>query len=424
MKRKSLIILAFLMVLYIGPMILAPSLMRVATPTEQNTTKDFSVASGEYWLVGWSYRQEISIMGVAGSGINYQVNLTVPRDVTMGNDFEDICFTQGDGLTHLNFWLEYYGNEFAYFWIEILPNLDTNKTIYMYWGNVSPYTVSNGDATFLFYEDWTNESVRAAVWDITDANGGITYAGGASHGKIARVQGDAAATYKITSDYDTASPIALMFRANIEEAGAGNTGRMGSGHDGAFAFNLIDTISTGEKFYVYDDDGNQDSQAMTTAYFDTWVTFQITRDGTNSKLYADTILIETASCDPDIVATNPVASLRVTDSEDDIYSDWFAARKFKSGAEPVIVGNGTTESAPPITWNQVGQVTFIFHVGWDPVFQFGYDAVFIFAGLILIPLSTIFLVRGGRKDLSMDKTFYFLILFMVGLGLLIGGIMP
>ena len=39
----------------------------------------------------------------------------------------------------------------------------------------------------------------------------------------------------------------------------------------------------------YGDEGNEDSQAMDIAYFDTWVTFQITRDGTNSKLYADNV---------------------------------------------------------------------------------------------------------------------------------------
>ncbi len=430
MKRKSLVILvSFLMVLYIGPLILAPSSMGVPISAEQNTHKDFLVASGESWLFGWDYRKEITIIGVAGSDTNYQVNLTVAHLAGMQNDWDDIRFTEDDGITELDYWMEdyHYGmgeDKYAWFWIEVTDNLNTNQTIYMYYGNNGASTTSNGDTTFLMYEDWASESVRGAVWDIISGDGGITYAGGgASHGTIARVEGNAAASYKITSDFDTAAPIAIMFRSNIEEAGDGNTARQGSGSDAAFGFALVQTAVI-DQFYVYDDDGNQDSQAMNDDYWDSWITFQITRDGTNTQLYADTVLIKTGSWDPDIITTNPATSIMVGDSEDDIYSDWVAVRKFKAGAEPVIDALGAEEEAPPIAWNQVGIAQFIFHIGWDPTFQFGYDALLIFAGLIMIPMSTMYLVRGGREKLSMEKTFYFLIIFMVGLGLLIGGIMP
>ena len=75
-------------------------------------------------------------------------------------------------------------------------------------------------------------------------------------------------------------------------------------------------------------------------------------------------------------------------------------------------------------WQDVGEARLIFPIGWDPTFQFGYDAVFIFAGLIMMPLSTMLLVRGGRKGMSTDKLFYDLLVFMIGFGLLVGGIMP
>ena len=69
-------------------------------------------------------------------------------------------------------------------------------------------------------------------------------------------------------------------------------------------------------------------------------------------------------------------------------------------------------------------MTFVFPVDWHPVAIFGYDAFFVFLGLIMIPFSTMYLVKGGRKELSMDKVFYFLILFMLGWAFFIGGIMP
>jgi len=47
MKRKSLIIVAFLLMLYIAPMILTSSYGRVARPAEQNPNKEFSLSSSQ-----------------------------------------------------------------------------------------------------------------------------------------------------------------------------------------------------------------------------------------------------------------------------------------------------------------------------------------------------------------------------------------
>lgn len=75
-------------------------------------------------------------------------------------------------------------------------------------------------------------------------------------------------------------------------------------------------------------------------------------------------------------------------------------------------------------WNINGHVEIFFQVGWTPEFQFGYDAFFIFLGLIMIPTSTMYLVKGGRKEMSTDKLFYGLVIFVLGFGFLIGGILP
>ncbi len=385
-------------------------------------------ASGENWLWGWDYRRAITITGAAGAGTNYQVPITVIGNITATQeDYDDIRFTEADGITQLDYWLEDYGINYdpAYFWVKVTANLDTDQTIYMYYGNSDVSTTSDGAATFIVYEDWDSESVRGTVWDTQDIDGGVTYAGGAKHGKIAKVDGDAGATYQITTDYDTPAPTAVIFRANIEDADAGNSQRMGSGWAGAFSFALIESDAVGNDFRCYDDDGNQDAQPMAAGYFDTWWTFQITRDGTNAKLYADTNLIETASIDPDII-TNPAFSILNSDSENDIYSDWVAVRKFKAGTEPTADPTfGAEENEPLRSWQAIGDdARFIFVVGWHPVATFGYDAFFVFMGLIMIPFSTMYLVKGGRKELSSDKVFYFLVLFMLGWGFFIGGIMP
>lgn len=52
-----------------------------------------------------------------------------------------------------------------------------------------------------------------------------------------------------------------------------------------------------------------------------------------------------------------------------------------------------------------------------------YEWFFILLGLIMIPVSTLYLARGGKDDLSRDKTFLFLIIFLFGWAFFLGGIL-
>ena len=415
MKRSNLILISFLLMLYIAPMVFIAG---YASPTDAHMTKDFSIASD--WYNESLYRKSVSINGSVGAGTNYQVRIPVTYDIHMQTDFDDIRFTDNDEITLLDYWRESYtASTSAVFWVEVSDDLGSNQIIYMYYGNSTSTSLSNGTATFLVYEDWSSESIRTDVWDIVTSDGGVSYSSaGATHGTIAKFDANAGASYKITSDYDTASPTAVMFRSNIEEAGIDNVGRQGSGYDGAFSFALIQTTDTSERFYVYDDDANHDNQLMDIAYFDTWVTFQITRDGTNAKLYADTILIETASCEPDIITTNPATSIMVGDSEDDINSDWVAVRKFIAD-EPVFDSFGNEESN--VYWYLIDTAILKFNVAF---FMGSLDALMTFLGLIMIPASTLFLAYSSKHDMSSDKVFFFLILFVIGWALFISGIAP
>lgn len=72
-------------------------------------------------------------------------------------------------------------------------------------------------------------------------------------------------------------------------------------------------------------------------------------------------------------------------------------------------------------WNTVGDAIVRFSTG---LYMAPINGLIIFLGLIMIPTSAMYLVRGGRKELSMDKFFFVLVIFFVGWALLIGGIMP
>lgn len=70
-------------------------------------------------------------------------------------------------------------------------------------------------------------------------------------------------------------------------------------------------------------------------------------------------------------------------------------------------------------WHGAGTAIIMFEV---PVFTGSLNALLIFLGLIMIPASTLYFVKGGRSEMSADKLFYTLIAFVIGWALFLGGI--
>lgn len=129
---------------------------------------DVRQAQSSSWLHGWYLRKAHNITGAAGAGANYQVTVTVHYGA--GNDsnrdmycnslckpnFDDIRFTDDDGVTLLHYWRqESVPFDQALFWVEVADNLDSLATIYVYYCNVFATSTSNGDATFTFFDDFT-----------------------------------------------------------------------------------------------------------------------------------------------------------------------------------------------------------------------------------------------------------------------------
>jgi hypothetical protein len=80
-------------------------------------------------------------------------------------DFGDIRFTKADGVTLLNYWMEsYVASNYAVFWVKVADDLSTNPvTIYIYYGNPSATTTSNGDDTFILFDHLTDITGWSAV---------------------------------------------------------------------------------------------------------------------------------------------------------------------------------------------------------------------------------------------------------------------
>jgi hypothetical protein len=126
----------------------------------------------------WQYRKSHIIQGsTAGSLYDYVLNITVYNTtgtdsghiVYVGDkarpDFGDIRFTDSSGKV-LSYWIEEIGSNYARFWVKI-PNIPTSPdstTIYMYYGNPDATSVSNGENTFLLFDDFPGTSLDTSKW--------------------------------------------------------------------------------------------------------------------------------------------------------------------------------------------------------------------------------------------------------------------
>jgi len=140
------------------------------------------------WLSGWQYRKSHVINPAAGAGAGYQKRITVyygsgsdsGENVYLSGkcrlDFGDIRFTKSDGETQLAYWMESkVDGDYARFWVKIEDDLSSDPTtIYIYYGNPSATTTSDGAATFLFFDHF--DTLNLDVWERTNTGGSSSVA--------------------------------------------------------------------------------------------------------------------------------------------------------------------------------------------------------------------------------------------------------
>ncbi|GAH31636.1 unnamed protein product, partial [marine sediment metagenome] len=123
-----------------------------------------------------------------------------------------------------------------------------------------------------------------------------------------------------------------------------------------------------------------------------------------------------------ILASSPISNIRAmvdTSENIDFYIDDYYMRKWVY-VEPIVIVGGHIETAPPVAWQDIASAELVFVVAVDTV---GLDMILILGGLILIPCSTLYLVKGRGSEMSSDKFFFFCIAFVMGWALFLGGIM-
>ena len=107
---------------------------------------------------GYAYREPVTITNAGSSLTVYQVSLTVDTSSLiaagkMRSDCGDIRFTDIDGVTLLNYWLESGCNTTTTkLWVQVPVIPSGSDVVYLYYGNRDATSASSGDNTFLLFD--------------------------------------------------------------------------------------------------------------------------------------------------------------------------------------------------------------------------------------------------------------------------------
>ena len=127
-------------------------------------------------MPGWAYRTAIPIDNTAGSTLtNYQLAVLFDAKELSNNgqlqaNAADLRFTDSDGTTLLNYWLETSTiTRSTQVWVKV-PSIPggASKTIYMYYGNGGAISASSASSTFV------DDLPVLGAWGFNDGSGTIT----------------------------------------------------------------------------------------------------------------------------------------------------------------------------------------------------------------------------------------------------------
>ena len=320
------------------------------------------IADGENWLSGLQWRKQVFISGVAGTGQDYQIMFDVEfgSGTDSGNtiymssrcrqDFGDIRVTDNDGLTELDYWIqEYTVGDDATFWVEIADSLSSSTSIYVYCGNNSLSTTSNGTNTFDFFEDWSSEDFDADRWNNINNDGSYSFSSTeAQHGSILKLEGsDGSLSQRYKSDDGFGPNSSIVWYGKLEET-------VGIAQITQFGFD--DEIDSGRMLYrsyqgtdscsLTDDSANVDSGPAT--HFDAYYLYELCRS--NGSYFVDGVLIDTLTFSD--MSDDWKVDLNCRDAEYDVYSDWMFVRKCVA-VEPSVSSTSVHEYVDTISLSAV-----------------------------------------------------------------------
>ena len=135
--------------------------------------------SSTWWNSSFIYRKKHVITGGGSLGTNIQLRFTfhygsgsdsgsvIYLNSHCQTDFDDLRFIKSDQTTEFDYWIEdYTASTTAYIWVEIDSIAATPATtdLYIYYGNPAVTDNSNGEATFVLFDNYNDASIDWSKW--------------------------------------------------------------------------------------------------------------------------------------------------------------------------------------------------------------------------------------------------------------------
>jgi hypothetical protein len=149
--------------------------IRNYVPFEPEVVGTGEVAIYPYSPTITTRRKKISISPIPGAGDHYQVPLRIDynNDGKLINleglsrtNFGDIRFVSSDGVTHLPFWFDHRTTgSHADVVVCVSESLsDISQDIYILYGDSTKKSTQNGEATYIFFDDFRGKRLESTKW--------------------------------------------------------------------------------------------------------------------------------------------------------------------------------------------------------------------------------------------------------------------
>ncbi|MBV6343614.1 DUF2341 domain-containing protein, partial [Candidatus Magnetobacterium casense] len=304
------------------------------------------------WLDDYTYRKMFGITGsTAGTQTNYQMRVTVYAaagtdsgssvytNYTTQTDFDDVRFTTPSG-TSLDFWQENYtSNVSASFCVECdsIAASPSVTQFLMYYGNSAATSGSNGDNTFIFFDDFPGSSLNTSKW------AGDTGYAAVSGGIVTFQNGTPAWRYIYSQTATGSSTYAVRARANMDESDVAIGSRNAANTHKAYAYR------SGSTTYYLTRDGVTQSTNTTNFSIDAYKTIELdVRGGLGVYGFEDDV-----ARSPAYMTVTPPNSVDMradiaAAATNGIKVDWILLRKYVY-PEPSISSWGSQNTLPAPT---------------------------------------------------------------------------
>jgi len=311
------------------------------------------VFSQSWFNSNWSYRLPVTIINNGEQLTDYQVNVSLDGTFNWNHsnsDGSDIRFTTSDGITPLSYWIENWDSEnSASLWVKVPEIASGNTTlIYLYYGNSSVASASNGFSTFEFFDDFEEGAINSSRW----------LASGGSWSAVSAMQQNGSTSYVAQGTVTTGNQILQGLVFSGTDYIAEVYGRQISGNN----WGLCTRVTAANSYYLTALYDNHDTEAnlftyewnpLTHPFWSTalgtispnvWYKMSVKVFGSNIHVFIDDIQWQTIE---DSNHTSGGVALWLQATETAQYND-LRVRKYAT-EDPVCVAGTEENQYPPLT---------------------------------------------------------------------------